>query len=59
MTVGELKHRLLEGIGSHDDDDEAVIYDQETGEFEDSRMNLIAIAQKVRRSQVQIEDRIY
>ena len=35
------------------------IYDQETGEFEDSRMNLIAIAHKVRRSQVQIEDRIY
>jgi|TARA_R110000803_G_scaffold20372_3_gene52526 hypothetical protein len=32
MTVGELKHRLLEGIGSHNDDDEAVIYDQETGE---------------------------
>ena len=35
------------------------IYDQETGEFEDSRMNLIAIAHNVRRSQVQIEDRIY
>ena len=32
MTVGELKQRLLEGIGSHNDDDEAVIYDQETGE---------------------------
>jgi hypothetical protein len=35
------------------------IYDKESGEFEDARMNLIATAFMVRRSQVQIEDRIY
>jgi len=34
------------------------IYNQETGEFEDANMVLIAIAFKVRRSQVQIEDRV-
>jgi hypothetical protein len=33
MTVGELKHRLFQAqCQSHADDDEAVIYDQETGE---------------------------
>ena len=35
------------------------IYDKESGEFEDARMNLIATAFMVRRSQVQIEDRTY
>jgi hypothetical protein len=35
------------------------IYDQESGEFEDARMNLIAITHQVRKSQIQIEDRIY
>ena len=35
------------------------IYDQESGSFDDARMNIIAIAHQVRRSQVQIEDRIY
>lgn len=35
------------------------IYDQESGEFEDARMQLIATAVMVRRSQVQIEDRTY
>ncbi len=35
------------------------IYDQENGQFDDARMNLIATAFMVRRSQVQIEDRIY
>ena len=34
------------------------IYDKESGEFEDTRMNLIATAIMVRRSQVQIEDRV-
>jgi hypothetical protein len=35
------------------------IYDQESGSFEDARMNLIATGFMVRRSQVQIEDRTY
>lgn len=35
------------------------IYDQESGEFEDARMVLVATALMVRRSQVQIEDRTY
>ena len=35
------------------------IYDQEGGSFDDARMNLIATAFMVRRSQIQIEDRIY
>lgn len=35
------------------------IYDQENSTFEDARMNLIATAFMVRRSQVQIEDRTY
>lgn len=35
------------------------IYDQESGEFEDARAQLIATAIMVRRSQVQIEDRTY
>ena len=35
------------------------IYDKESGEFEDARMNLIVTAFMVRRSQVQIEDRTY
>ena len=35
------------------------IYDQESGSFDDARMNLVATAFMVRRSQVQIEDRTY
>jgi len=35
------------------------IYNKETNTFEDARMNLIATAVKVRKSQVQIEDRTY
>ena len=35
------------------------IYNKTSGEFEDARMFMIAICHKVRRSQVQIEDRIY
>ena len=35
------------------------IYNKTTGEFEDARMFLIATCHMVRRSQVQIEDRIY
>jgi len=35
------------------------IYDQESNQFDDARMNLIATAFMVRRSQVQIEDRTY
>lgn len=35
------------------------IYNQKTGEFADARMQLIASTVLVRRSQVQIEDRIY
>jgi hypothetical protein len=35
------------------------IYDQESGEFEDARNNLICQAHMVRRSQVQIDERTY
>jgi hypothetical protein len=35
------------------------IYNQQTGEFDDARMQLIVSTIMVRRSQVQIEDRIY
>lgn len=35
------------------------IYDQESGNFDDARMNLIATAFMVRRSQIQIDERIY
>ena len=35
------------------------IYDQESGQFEDARATLICQAVMVRKSQVQIEDRIY
>lgn len=35
------------------------IYDQESSSFEDSRMNLIATGFMVRRSQIQIDERIY
>lgn len=35
------------------------IYDQESGSFDDARMNLIATSFMVRRSQIQIDDRIY
>ena len=35
------------------------IYDQESGEFEEARNTLIVTAVQVRKSQVQIEDRIY
>ena len=34
------------------------IYNQETNEFEDNKMNLIATGFMVRRSQIQIEDRV-
>lgn len=35
------------------------IYDQESGSFEDARMVLTAVAFMVRRSQIQIDERIY
>ena len=35
------------------------IYDQESGSFDDSRMVLTAVAFMVRRSQIQIDERIY